>query len=261
MRKLGAVLTAVTVLLAGCGTGPQARAQGRGSTGPRVVTRVVQLARGKDRPLPTTLWFLSGPNGAGMAVGRHPVVLFSHGLGGLPEQFAPLATEWAEAGYVVAAPAYPHTNGHVKRIDAGDIGRQSDDAAYVLKKITTGNLADHLDGDQVAAVGFSAGGTTTLGLFRAGHPRGLRAGISIAGRRPGTAFGGPAAPLLFLHGDEDPVVPIEAGRAAFDAVPWPKTFIVLHGAGHGQYLNRGHPDYPATSDRILRFLREHVPAT
>ncbi len=255
MRNLGAFLAATVLLLAGCGAAPQARA----STAPRVLTRVVQLARGKNRPLPTTLWYLSGPDGTGMATGKHPVVLFSHGLGGLPEQFTPLATAWAQAGYVVAAPTYPHTNGHLKHADAGDIPRQPADAAYVLKKITTGDLAAHLDGDHVAAVGFSAGATTTLGLFREGHSRSLRAGISVAGRRPSSAFGGPAAPMLFLHGDEDPVVPIDAGRAAFDAVPWPKTFVVVHGAGHGQYLNPGQPDYPATSARILKFLEEHVP--
>ncbi|WP_436534742.1 alpha/beta hydrolase family protein [Actinoplanes sp. HUAS TT8] len=255
MRKLGAALTAGLLLLAGCGV----RAQARTEAGPRVLSRVVQLARGKDRPLPTTVWYLSGPDGTGMAAGKHPIVLFSHGLGGLPEQFAPLAGGWAEAGYVVAAPAYPHTNGHVRHVDAGDIGRQPADAAYVLKEITTGELAAHLDAGHVAAVGFSAGATTTLGLLRAGHSRSLRAAVSIAGRRPSTAFGGPATPILFLHGDEDPVVPIEAGRAAFDAVPWPKQFIPVRGAGHGQYLNPGHPDYPATSARILEFLEKHVP--
>ncbi|BCY08525.1 dienelactone hydrolase family protein [Actinoplanes sp. L3-i22] len=258
MRGFGAVLAVTFLLVAGCGAGPRAHAAAVGG-GPRVLSRVVQLARAKDRPIPTTVWFLSGPAGTGMAAGRHPIVLFSHGLGGLPEQFTPLATGWAEAGYVVAAPTYPRTNGHVKQPDAGDIHNQPADAAYVLRKLVGGTLAPHLDGEHVAVVGFSAGATTTLGMFRKGHSPSLRAAVSIAGRRPSTGFGGPAAPMLFLHGDEDPVVPIEAGRAAYDAVPWPKTFIPVHGAGHGQYLNPGHPDYPATSARILDFLEANVP--
>ncbi|MFC7534738.1 alpha/beta hydrolase family protein [Actinoplanes sp. GCM10030250] len=257
MRRIGAMAAAVLLLLAACGTSPRAQAGSPASATPRILTRVLKLARGKDRPLPTTLWYASGPDGTGMAAGRHPIVLFSHGLGGLPEQFAPLATGWAKAGYVVAAPAYPHTNGRVK-VDSGDIRRQPADAAYVLKQLTVSDLAPHLNGDRVAAVGFSAGGTTTLGLFRKGHSPALRAAVSVAGRRPATGFSGPGAPMLFLHGDRDPVVPIEAGRAAYDAVPWPKQFVTVPGKGHGQYLNPGDSDFPQVSARILQFLEEHV---
>ncbi|GAA4606591.1 dienelactone hydrolase [Actinoplanes octamycinicus] len=261
MRGLGVIMAAAALLLVGgCGAGPRAQANPPAATGPRIVTRVVAFARGKDRPLPTTLWYASGPDGTGIAAGRHPIILFSHGLNGLPEQFAPLATTWARAGYVVAAPAYPHTNAHVE-VDRDDIRRQPADAAHVLKQLVAGDLAEHLDGEHVAAVGFSAGGTTTLGLFRKGHSPALRAAVSVAGRRPSTAFAGPAAPILFLHGDRDPVVPIEAGRAAYDAVRWPKQFVTVTGAGHGQYLNPGDPDYPATAQRILDFLRKHVPTS
>ncbi|WP_328476022.1 dienelactone hydrolase family protein [Actinoplanes sp. NBC_00393] len=253
MRRIGAIAAFALLVVAGCGTVPRAEAKAADS-GPEVVTRVVQFARGPGRPLPTTLWYASG-----MTAGRHPIVLFSHGLNGLPEQFAPLATVWARAGYVVAAPTYPRTNANVK-VDAGDIRRQPADAAYVLKQLLAGDLAPHLDGDRIAAVGFSAGGTTTLGLFRKGHSASLRAAVAISGRRPSSDFAGPAAPILFLHGDEDDVVPIEAGRAAFHAVPWPKQFVTIRGAGHGQFLNPGNPAYASTSARILRFLEEHVPA-
>ncbi|MEV6304198.1 dienelactone hydrolase family protein [Actinoplanes sp. NPDC051861] len=259
MRGIGTVAAALLLLMSGCGTVPRAQAAAAAGTGSRVVSRVVQFARGKGRPLPTTLWYLSAAGGTGVAPGRHPIILFSHGLGGLPEQFAPLATGWAKAGYVVAAPAYPHTNGRV-RVDRDDIRRQPADAAFVLEKLTTGDLAPHLDGDHVAAVGFSAGGTTTLGMFRKGHSRALRAAVSIAGRRPASAFAGPPAPMLFLHGEADRVVPIKAGKDAYASVPWPKQFIPIPAAGHGQYLNPGDPNYPAISARILAFLTEHVPA-
>lgn len=269
MRGIGALVAAALLLLAGCGTAPEVQAAPDVATpaaapaagpGGRVVSRIVRFARGAGRPLPTTLWYASGPDGAGMAAGRHPIVVFSHGLGGLPQQFASLATGWAQAGYVVAAPTYPHTNGRV-RVDPRDVRRQPADAAYVLRQLATGDLAPHLDSDRVAAVGFSAGGTTTLGLFRRGHSPALRAAVSVAGRRPPTAFAGPGAPMLFLHGGKDRVVPIEAGRAAYDAVPWPKQFVRIPGAGHGQYLNPGHPAYPSVSARILAFLQKHVPVT
>ncbi len=252
MRRLGVVLVVLALLLDGFGPGRPA------SAGTSVTTRLLQLARGADRPLPTTLWYPA------TLTGRHPVVLFSHGLGGLPEQFEPLIAGWAEAGYVVAAPAYPHTNGRV-RVDRRDIANQSADAAYVLGAVraldrATGDvLAGHLDVGRVAAVGFSAGGTTTLGLFGRGHAGWLRAGVSISGRRPSGGFGEPVAPLLFLHGDRDRVVPIEAGVQAYASAPAPKQFVTVGGARHGEFLNPGDGRYPRVSGRILAFLQAKVP--
>lgn len=233
------------VLLAGC-TGAPAEA------GASAKVRILHLARGADRPLDTTIWYPADLSG------RHPLIIFSHGLGGLPEQFAPLATTWVDAGFVVVAPAYPHTNGRV-RVDAGDVRNQPADAAYALERVEKDDLlGGHVDARQVAAVGFSAGGTTTLGLLRAGHDPAIKVAVSVAGRRPESAFGGPAVPVLFLHGDQDPVVPIKAGRLAYAALPWPKRFVVITGAGHGQYLNPGNPDHPRVSAMILDFLRSGI---
>jgi dienelactone hydrolase len=247
------LLFTVSILVTGYGS-----ARAVTAARPRVVVRVLPLARGEARPLPTTVWH------PGDLAGQHPVILFSHGLGGLPEHFAPLAEEWARAGYIVVAPAYPHTNGGVT-VDARDVRNQPADAAYVLDRVkalaaTAGDvLAGHVDTGRVAAVGFSAGGTTTLGMFHAGHDPALRAAVSIAGRRPLPAFGGPATPMLFLHGDHDRVVPIAAGREAYAAVPWPKRFETIRGAGHGEYLNPGDPGHPHASALILDFLAAHLP--
>ncbi|MEU4236729.1 dienelactone hydrolase family protein [Actinoplanes sp. NPDC026619] len=240
MRRWGAFVM-LLALLAGCGASA-AEAQAR----PRVTTRIVLLARGKDRPLPTMIWSLTG------LTGKHPVVLFSHGLGGLPEHFAPLATSWAQAGFIVVAPAYPHTNARV-RVDRADIGNQPADAAYVLHAVE--RMDPRLDAARVAAVGFSAGGTTTLGLLRAGHDPGIRAAVSVAGRRPPSAFGGAGVAVLFVHGDRDPTVPLSAGKRAYEAVPWPKTWVTVPGGRHGDYLKAGRPGYPAVAARILAFLR------
>jgi dienelactone hydrolase len=259
-RRWLATALAATLLISSCSarhTGSVAAATGG--------VRELTLSRGDDRPLPTTVWYPTGPDGTTVAPGRHPIILFSHGVGGLPEQFAPLASTWVAAGFVVAAPAYPHTNGR-SRLDPGDIRQQPADAAYVLRRVreldtSPGDpLAGHLDVTNLAAVGFSAGGTTTMGLFTNGHDRALQAAVSIAGRAPVTPFGGPAAPFLFLHGDQDPVVPISAGRAAYEAVPWPKRFVTMPGQGHGQFLNPGDRDYARSCELILAFLRAHLTA-
>jgi predicted dienelactone hydrolase len=223
-----------------------------------MITRVEHFARGADRPLDTTIWL---PSDISDLAGLRPVVLFSHGLGGLPAQFAPLAATWVAAGYVVIAPAYPHTNGNVK-IDKSDVRHQAADAVFVLHEIFGRAAIWHADPNRVLAVGFSAGGTTTLGLLRDGHLPGLAGAVSIAGRRPSSAFGGAPVPVLFVHGDQDPTVPIEAGRAAYAALPWPsKRFVVMPGGRHGDYLQPGNPSFARASTTILDFLRSSTPAT
>src|SRR5688572_19516864 len=69
--------------------------------------RTVALQRG-DRPLPTTIWYpaagLSGgvlSRDAAAAMGRFPIVLLSHGLGGQPEGFGDIAQALAGDGFVV----------------------------------------------------------------------------------------------------------------------------------------------------------------
>lgn len=198
---------------------------------------------------------------ASSAPGRFPLVLFSHGLRGTPERYAPAAASWAAAGFVVAAPAYPHTNEHAKRYTRADLVNQPRDAAYVIKKVrrldsTRGDpLNGHIDVDRVAAVGHSAGGYTTTGLFTGGHPKWLRAGVVIAGWLAPGAFAGPPATMLFLQGDHDTVVPLAQGQAAYDAVPWVKSSVLLPHSGHADYMVPGGRAYPEMDSLVINFLR------
>jgi hypothetical protein len=43
-------------------------------------------------------------------------------------------------------------------------------------------------------------------------------------------------PVLVIHGEQDDIIPVELGRAVFDAAPEPKSFYLVPGAGH----NDGH---------------------
>ena len=48
------------------------------------------------------------------------------------------------------------------------------------------------------------------------------------------------APLLFIHGDRDEIVPIALGRKLFEAASQPKEFYTIRGAGHNDtYLVAG----------------------
>ncbi|GIG85936.1 hypothetical protein Pen02_08720 [Plantactinospora endophytica] len=241
-----------------------------------VGVRTLDLGRGTTRPLPVTVWYpargeptgtaAGGPGtplrDAPVAAGRFPIVLFSHGLHSLPELHAPLTTRWASAGFVVAAPAYPHTKRAARRFDRGDIRRQPGDAWRVIRHLTEldevsgDRFAGHLAVTRIAAVGHSAGGYTTAGLFAPGHSEWLRGGIVLGGAgMPGSSFGGPPAPLLFVHGDADRVVSVARGRDAYRRVPWPKAFLTVRGQGHGEYLIPGRRGFPQTLAATTDFLR------
>ncbi len=235
-----------------------------------VGVRSVSLSRG-DRPLPTTVWYPAEKGTVGTvarrntaaASGRFPLVLFSHGLSGLPQRYAALAQSWASAGFVVAAPLYPHTSGRTKRFVRNDIDNQPADAAYVidrLRRLTAlpGDvLSGRVDGDRVAAVGHSAGGYTTNGMFTAGHDRRLVAGVVIAGWLGSGEYAGPPANLLFVHGARDTVVPAVASRIAYERVPgsWSKSVTMMHGRWHSEYLRPGGPGFTGLRAVTTNFLR------
>ncbi|MFF5175492.1 alpha/beta hydrolase family protein [Micromonospora sp. NPDC000089] len=261
-RRLVAVL--VTALLAGCGPAgaategpPPAR---HAPTAPQpVAVRTLTIDPAGPRPLPVTLWY---PTAHGrVAPGRFPVVVYSHGLRSLPALHAALTGRWAAAGLVVAAPTYPHTNLRSRRFDRADVRNQPADGWRVIRYLVrldarAGDpLAGHLDTTRFAAAGHSAGGFTTAGMFTSGHSPRLRAGIVIAGGGLAGAFAGPSAPMLFVHGTADPVVPASVGRAAFARATGPAAFLSVLGQGHGEYLTPGRPGFDPVLATTTDFLR------
>jgi pimeloyl-ACP methyl ester carboxylesterase len=61
--------------------------------------------------------------------------------------------------------------------------------------------------------------------------------------------------MLFLQGDHDTVVPLARGRAAYDAVPWVKSFVLLPDSGHADYMVPGGHAYPGMDSLVIQFLR------
>ncbi|MEU8072023.1 chlorophyllase [Micromonospora sp. NPDC049151] len=234
-----------------------------------VGVRQVKLNRDGDRPLPVTLWYpAAGAAGGAVersapaAEGRFPVVLFSHGLGARPEDYQSLLTRWVAAGFVVAAPRFPHTS---RGTDGNplDVLNQPADVSYVLTRVLAlgekagDPLRGRLDPERVAATGHSAGGVTTIGLFTASRDERLDAGIVFAGTAlgVGTAFAGAAAPQLFVHGEADEVVSYAAGKAVYDAVPWPKAMLSLPRGDHGRALLGDGKALGVVADTSVEFLR------
>jgi hypothetical protein len=53
-------------------------------------------------------------------------------------------------------------------------------------------------------------------------------------------------PLLVMHGDQDEIVPVEQGKALFEAAPGPKRLHLFPGAGHNDLLNRAGREWAET---------------
>ena len=169
------------------------------------------------------------------ATGRFPLILFSHGLTASPAGYADLLTAWARAGFVVAAPAYPHTAAGVPEFNPLDVLNQPADASYVITERWPGSAQ---------RAGRPGGGGRPL--RRRGHharpvhrqPGRAAARRRGAGRPPGpdSPFLGAPAPLLFVHGKRDETVTYADGRAAYNAVPWPKAFLTVT---RGRHLSTG----------------------
>lgn len=61
------------------------------------------------------------------------------------------------------------------------------------------------------------------------------------------------APLLVLHGDQDPTVPLRYGRRLFAAAPEPKAMFEIEGGGHVDLY-----DYPRVAERVIGFIQTYV---
>jgi len=284
-KSLAAIFAAI--VLAGCATSAEApeRADPGVAQTPAAAKPPAKPAPGKPfavgvrtvsaerdgRKLRSTVWYPAagkpgGParRGAKVASGEFPVVVFSHGLNGTPLDYRRLLTRWAAAGFVVVGPAYPHTARGTSEFNLLDVVNQPADASQVLTAVLALNsaagdpLRDHLDADRVAAAGHSAGGITTVGLFTIGRDDRFDAGVVLAGSGlgVGTRFAGPAAPLLFVHGTDDPLVSLASGKEAFEKSPWPKAFLTLPGGDHARpYLDPDTPAWDVVAETTTDFLR------
>lgn len=220
--------------------------------------------RGADRPLPTRVWYpaqgtalaVADPvDGAMPAAGRFPLIMFSHGLTSNPNDFAAMLSRWAQAGFVVAGPAFPHTAYGVDDFDSADIVNQPADVRHVLDQLLTlpgDPLREIIDPDRLAAAGHSGGAITTAGLFSAERDERLKAGVIIAGTDfQGAPFTGPAAGMMFVHGRDDDTVTYRAGHTVFEAVPWSRAMLSITEGGH--VITDA--DFEAVTSTTTEFLR------
>jgi len=178
--------------------------------------------------------------------GPFPVVLFSHGFAGFPEQSADLVTHLASWGFVVVAPD------HVERSLSGLLGvaskgvpklsdtavlSQSLDAAIADGKRDASPLHGLLDLDHVAVTGHSAGAGAAY--EEATADKRIKAFISYSVGL-GSGEDGKKEPLppvpdvpgMVMAGTDDGIIPIAESEKVYAGMHAPKYFVKIKGAGH-----------------------------
>jgi dienelactone hydrolase len=195
-----------------------------------------------DRALPTVVHL---PPGDGPA----PLIVFGHGLGGSPAGFDDLLDAWAAAGFVVAVPRFPVSNG-----DTGgpygwdateDVVNQPGDVGAVIDGLVArsdepdGPLAGRIDPARIGVAGLSLGGGTVYGVLgtEVAERWGVDAAVVFAGAifeaQEGTLdLGASEVPVLAFHGNGDPVVDHADGERARGELGGPSWFVTLDRADH-----------------------------
>jgi len=174
--------------------------------------------------------------------GNYPLVVFSHGFAGFPEQSVSLTTHLASWGFVVAAP------NHVERSLDGLLGTatqgvpKSTDVAVLQATLglvekdslqSSGLLHGMVDPNRVVAAGHSAGACAAY-QFASADAR-VKAWISYS-----VALGGrecpppprPTKPGMVMLGTTDGVIPAAASVKVYSGMQTPKYLVQIARAGH-----------------------------
>jgi len=170
----------------------------------------------------------------------YPLILFSHGYTAFGSAYEGLLKKYASAGYVVAAPDYPLSNGAAPGgPSVTDTGEQPEDASFVIDQVLAQDehlLEGIVDDEHIGASGHSLGGITTYLLTYevcCAENR-IDAAVPMSGVAGGAEefFGTIDTPLLILHGDADPLISYDGALDAYAQANTPKMMVTFTGAGH-----------------------------
>lgn len=194
--------------------------------------------------------------------GTFPMVIFSHGFGGVRTQSTHLCTHLASHGYVVAAMDHVgNTTMDMMQMatQAPDpnmidnfMGDRPADASFVVDRMLSGDAGIDVDPDRIGMSGHSFGGWTTLNT--AGRDNRIRAILPLApaggasdsapGDIPDTMSEGLGLdwdrdiPTLFLVADLDTVLPLDGMHDLFARTRGPRKGVVLTDADHFHFCDR-----------------------
>lgn len=225
----------------------------------------------RDRDVPVKIYYPK-------VAGQHPVIIFSHGLGGSRDGYQYIGEWWAGCGYVVVHPQHAGSDDAVWRdvpmaeragamtratLDPANSLNRTQDVSFVIDELTRRQrdaqspLHGRLDLSRIGMSGHSYGGWTTMAV--AGQSFGLRAmsladprvkaAIQMSAPAPRTLgklrdpFAHITIPVLHLTGtrDDSPIgeTKAEERRKLFDGMSTAPTGLLLFdGATHMTFSGR-----------------------
>jgi fermentation-respiration switch protein FrsA (DUF1100 family) len=150
-----------------------------------------------------------------------------------------LFSAWADAGLVVAAPAFPLTNSHVPQTVIGDVASQTDDVRFVidqvleLAKSPDSELHGAIDAGRIGVGGLSLGSAAAyaLGFDPAKRDARVAAVIILDGLPAGGSLDG-HIPLLIAHALSDPVLSYDFATSSYAAAVGPVWLMTFDFGGH-----------------------------
>jgi len=292
----------------------------RGSFPVGVITQELHDS-GRDRALPTEIWYPATDEYSGQDLseeikdkysildipasqdavrdaklrkGTFPLIIFSHGYGGLRRINSHLCCHLASHGYIVVSP--DHTGNTL--LDVMSLGNKSEQEIMVLNAQVFGNRprdiifliscmlnnktsisSDAIEEDHIGVSGHSAGGWTilvatsydkrisaALPLASAGgfseeyiESKGLSDALDLNWKHE--------VPTLFLAADKDTQVPIELIYDLFSRVHEPKNLVVLNDADHSHFFKdielahemvRSQPEMVFGDSPIAKRMKENM---
>jgi len=238
----------------------------------------------QERVLKTDIWYptnatgnvranlggiLDAPLAEGLA--SLPLLLFSHGSCGFPEQSLFLTTMVASYGLIVAAP--PHPGNEISDFpNCGDDPHQGDsffnrvyDITFVIDSLLqldddpTSSLYGAIDPARIGMSGHSFGGQTTLRVC-ADDSR-VIAGLALA---PALApiqalVPGIRIPMMVQDGSADSVTPFAANaQAAYDLLGPPRYLVDILDTGHFAFSDGCYPGLPDCAPGTLSQNAAHL---
>jgi predicted dienelactone hydrolase len=221
----------------------------------RPVKATADFAGAPVRRIDVMIWYpaaKAGENARLAGGGPWPLVIYSHGTNGAPNNNMHLVNELVRHGYVVAAPAYPlsstATYTHIKMTDISDVINQVKDIRFVIDRLLADTfLTGAIDRQRIGTAGHSLGAVTSYfasfgaqtrdprivatALIGAGDP--VQTALSGDMGLAGTQHAAVSVPTLFLSAEKD-VFARTTGRphAAYARIEPPKYEVLVRGGTH-----------------------------
>lgn len=240
-----------------------------------------------DRRLEVMVWYPTSVvgeepvEGAPIAKeGTWPLVIYSHGTGGAPDNASHIAKHLARQGYIIAAAAYPLTssvsfvNLEAAQLSMSDSGNQPKDVSFMID-----SLLDHavfgkaIDPDNIGSTGISLGAVTSYFLsygLQTRDPR-IKANAMIATADPpyaalsfglgfdGTIHSNTPVPALIFAGTRDVFDSTTGGPYAYYArLRSPKYHVMIEGAPH-VWFGDGTDEPPEGKNPDCGFFEKNAP--